>query len=255
MVIGMTALKTNGEEIMNTVKKVFLTLCVLTVIMTGAPLQAATPEESFRKSYPNIRLESITPTEIPGLYEVVAGSGIFYYAPGPEYMIVGAIMNREMQNLTQARNNELQGKKFKDLPLEKAVKIGSGPHTVIEITDPDCPFCRKASDFFTTRSDMTRYVFFYPISELHPKAEAKVRYILGAKDQAKAYEEAMTGKLDDMKFTPCDDAAVAELFKTHKETGEKVGVVSIGTPIFLIDGQLVKGANIPQIEKILGAKK
>jgi len=35
----------------------------------------------------------------------------------------------------------------------------------------------------------------------------------------------------------------------------KVGVVSIGTPIFLIDGQLVKGANIPQIEKILGAKK
>jgi thiol:disulfide interchange protein DsbC len=135
------------------------------------------------------------------------------------------------------------------------VKIGSGPHTVIEITDPDCPFCRKASDFFATRSDMTRYVFFYPIPELHPKAEAKVRYILGAKDQAKAYEEAMTGKLDDMKFTPSDDAATVELFKIHKETGVKVGGASIGTPLFLIDGQVVKGANIPQIEKILGAKK
>jgi NADH:ubiquinone oxidoreductase subunit H len=36
MVIGMTAPKINGEEIMNTGQKVFLTLCVLTVIMTGA---------------------------------------------------------------------------------------------------------------------------------------------------------------------------------------------------------------------------
>ena len=91
--------------------------------------------------------------------------------------------------------------------------------------------------------------------QLHPKAEAKVRYVLCAKDQAKAYEEAMTGKLDDMKFTPCEDAAAAELFKTHKETGEKVGGRSIGTPLFMIDGQVVKGANIPQMEKILGAKK
>jgi thiol:disulfide interchange protein DsbC len=238
---------------MNTAKKAFLTLCVLMVIVTGAPLQAATPEESFRKSFPDIPLESIAPTDIPGLYESVAGGRILYYAPGPEYLIVGEILTREKKNLTQARSNELQGKKFKDLPLDKAVKIGSGPHTVIEITDPDCPFCRKASEYFAKRNDVTRYVFFYPISALHPNAEAKVRYILCAKDRAKAYEEAMTGKLDDMKFTSCDDAAAAELFKTHKETGEKVGGARIGTPLFMIDGQVVNGANIPQIEKILGA--
>ncbi|MHB9096546.1 MAG: DsbA family protein, partial [Syntrophales bacterium] len=72
---------------------------------------------------------------------------------------------------------------------------------------------------------------------------------------AKAYEEAMTGKLDEMKFTPCDDAAAAELFKAHKEIGDKIGMQGLGTPMFLIDGQFVRGANIPQIEKILGAKK
>jgi thiol:disulfide interchange protein DsbC len=241
---------------MNTAKKAFLTLCTITVIMTGAPLQAATPEESFRKSFPDIPLESITPADIPGLYEIVAGGRVAYYAPGPEYLIIGEIVTKEKKNLTQARNNELQGNKFKDLPLEKAVKIGSGPHTVIEITDPDCPFCRTASDYFAKRNDVTRHVFFYPLSGLHPNAEAKVRYILCAKDRAKAYEEAMTGKLDDMKFTPCDAAAAAaELFKTHKEIGDKIGVGSIGTPLFMIDGQVVNGANIPQIEKILGAKK
>ena len=238
---------------MNIVKKVFLTLGVLMVIVTGTPLQAATPEESFRKSYPDIPIESVTPTAIPGLYEIVSGGRIAYYAPGPEYLIIGEIVTKEKKNLTQERSSELQGKKFKDLPLEKAVKIGSGPHTVIEITDPDCPFCRKASDYFAKRNDVTRYVFFYPIAGLHPNAEAKVRYVLCAKDQGKAYEEAMTGKLDEMKFAPCDDAVAAELFKIHKEIGEKAGGASIGTPLFMIDGQVVNGANIPQIEKILGA--
>ena len=77
---------------MNKIKTVFLTLCVLTVIMTGTPLQAAAPEESFRKSFPDIPLESITPTDIPGIYEVVAGGRIIYYAPGPEYLIAGEIL-------------------------------------------------------------------------------------------------------------------------------------------------------------------
>ena len=240
---------------MNRPKNVFLTLCILTVIATCTPLQAAAPEESFRKSFPDVPLETITPTDIPGIYEIIAGGRILYYAPGPEYLIVGELLTREKKNLTQARTDELLAKKFKDLPLEKAIKIGSGPHTVIEVTDPDCPFCRKASSFFATRKDVTRYVFFYPIPQLHPKAEAKVRYVLCAPDKVKAYEEAMTGKLDDMKFKPCDDAAVAELFKIHKESGEKAGGGVIGTPLFLVDGQVVKGANIPQIEKILGAKK
>ena len=98
---------------------------------------------------------------------------------------------------------------------------------------------------------MTRHVFFFPLS-IHPNAEAKIRYIFCAADRALAYEEAMTGKLDDMKFKPCDDAAVAALVQAHKEIGARIGVT--GTPLFLIDGQVVSGADIPQMEKILGSK-
>ena len=105
---------------------------------------------------------------------------------------------------------------------------------MIEITDPDCSFCRKASEYFKTRKDVTRYVFLYPLS-IHATAEAKIRYIFCAKDRVKAYEEAMTGKLDDMKFKPCDDAAVTQLAKTHKEICERLGISEMGTPFFLID--------------------
>jgi thiol:disulfide interchange protein DsbC len=125
---------------------------------------------------------------------------------------------------------------------------------VIEITDPDCDFCRKASEYFTKRKDVTRHVFLYALP-MHTNAEAKIRYIFCAKDRAKAYEEAMTGKLDDMKFKPCDDVAAAELVKAHKEIGDKAGVQGFGTPMFLINGQAVRGFNMPLIEKILSDKK
>jgi thiol:disulfide interchange protein DsbC len=253
--IAMIHKERNGEQIMNFRQKAFFAFCILMAIMTGVPLQAATPEESFRKSYPNYPLESITPTAVPGVYEIIVHGRIAYYAPGPEYIFTGAIITADGKNLTEERNKEILEKKFKDLPLEKALKIGGGPHTVIEITDPDCPFCRKAATFFAERKDVTRYIFFYPLPSLHPNAEAKVRQIFCAEDRARAYEEALTGKLDDMKFTPCKNDEVDNLLKVHKEIGDRIGVGGVGTPLFLIDGQIVRGANMPLMEQILGAKK
>jgi len=240
---------------MNIRLKAFLTLCVLMVIITGTPLQAASPEESFRKSFPKYTLDSITPTAVPGVYEIVVSGKIGYYAPGPEYIFTGSIITPDGKNLTQERTIEIQRGKFKNIPLKKALKIGSGPHTVIEITDPDCSFCRTASEFFSKRNDVTRHIFFYPLPSIHPNAEAKVLYVFCAKDRALAYEEAMTGKLDDMKFTPCKNDEADKLLKAHKEIGDRIGVAGIGTPLFLIDGQIVNGANIPLMEKILGDKK
>lgn len=234
-----------------TLRKTVALLGITLIVMTGTSLGAATPEESFRKNFPHIRLDGITPTAVNGLYEIVSDGRVAYYAPGPEYLITGSLFTKEGRNLTEERAGEIMEQKLKAAPLEKALKIGSGPHTVIEITDPDCSYCRKASAFLSARSDVTRHVFFFPLS-IHPNAEAKIRYIFCAADRARAYEEAMAGKLDDMKFKPCEDAAVAELIKTHKEIGTRIGVT--GTPLFLIDGKIVRGADIPEMEKILNRK-
>ena len=234
-----------------TQRKTVALLVIILVVMTGTAFGAATPSESFRKNFPNIRLDSIAPTAITGLYEIVSEGRVLYYAPGPEYLVAGQLITKEMRNLTEERAEEIIGQKLKATPLEKALKIGSGPHTVIEITDPDCTFCRKASAFLSSRNDVTRHIFFYPLS-IHPNAEAKVRQIFCATDRARAYEEAMAGKLDDMKFKPCEDAAVTALVQAHKEICTRIGVT--GTPLFLIDGQVIGGADIPRMEKILGGK-
>jgi len=59
--------------------------------------------------------------------------------PDTEYLIFGEIVTREGRNLTQERNAELMAKRMQTVPLERALKIGSGAHTVIEITDPIAP--------------------------------------------------------------------------------------------------------------------
>jgi thiol:disulfide interchange protein DsbC len=227
-------------------------LCVLLIIISAPIVRAATTEESFRKSFPNHRADSIRPAGVNGLFEVVSGNRVLYYAPGPEYLIYGPIVTREGKNLTEERSLEIMEGNLKGVPLEKAVRIGSGPRQIIEITDPDCSYCRRASAFLAGRNDVTRHIFFFPLP-IHPNAEAKARLILCAEDRAKVYEEAMTGKLDDMKFTPCKTAAVEEILKAHKEIIERIGVT--GTPLFLIDGQVVFGADIPRMEKLLGGKK
>jgi thiol:disulfide interchange protein DsbC len=234
--------------------KLYLVTCVVLAMSTASYLQAATPEESFRKSYPNVALDSFTPTAIPGLYEVVSSFRIGYYNPQTEYLLFGDLVTRDGRNLTDARTNEILAKKFEGFPLDKAIKIGSGPHRVIEITDPDCPYCRKASEYLATRKDVTRYVFFYALS-IHPKAEPKVRYAFCAADRAQAAEEAMAGKLDEMKFTTCQTPEVDELMKLHREIGDRIWITQMGTPLFLIDGKVVRGANVPLMEQILGAKQ
>jgi len=48
-----------------TLRKTAAVLGITLVVMTGTSLGAATPEETFRKNFPNIRLDGITPTPRP----------------------------------------------------------------------------------------------------------------------------------------------------------------------------------------------
>ena len=108
-----------------------------------------------------------------------------------------------------------------NLDIGKSITIGSGPKTVIEFTDPDCPFCRKASKYFEGRSDVTRHVFFYPLPR-HPKAKEKAQYILSQMDRATAYREVMSGKMDTVQkiegITPKGDKITGRTVRNRTET-------------------------------------
>jgi len=230
----------------------FLVLAGMHLTAEAASL-AAKPEAAFGKAFPQLKVDSITVSQVTGLYEVISGPNIFYYVPEKELLIVGDIYTKEGKNLTGEKKQELKAKnqaqtlkKLKDLPLEKAVKIGSGPKKVIEFTDPDCPYCRKASEALKKRTDITRYVYLTPMA--HPNAINKVHYVLAAKDQEKAYHEMMEGK-------PLPASAVEYSKEIKALAAEQMTLarsLSIdGTPTFFINDQMVVGADMERIDSLL----
>lgn len=134
------------------------------------------------------------------------------------------------------------------LDLEKAVKIGTGKTMVIEFTDPDCPFCRKAEAWFQGKSaQVTRYVFFVPLAS-HPESKPKVQYILSAKDKARAYQEVMAGIFDNSKLSQITPQGI-RLQKEHQEIAKANKMTS--TPTFMIYGRIVEGFDPKKLEPLL----
>jgi thiol:disulfide interchange protein DsbC len=206
-------------------------------------------EETFKAAFPRVPFDTIKPTDIKGVYEVSKGSELVYFVADPGYLFIGDIVSKEGKSLTEERKGALSAEKAKDLPLDKAIKIGSGKNTIVEFTDPDCPYCRKASEYLEPKTDVTRYIFFFPLP-MHPDAENKVKYIFCAEDKAKAYADAMKGKFDDQKYEKCEKPDAVALLNLHKEIGAKMGVN--GTPFFIVNGKkAVTGANTPEIEAAL----
>jgi thiol:disulfide interchange protein DsbC len=204
------------------------------------------PDVALRKAFPQLPFESVEQTDIKGLYEVVSGQNIFYYYPEKDYLFVGEIYAPPGRSITAEKKGEIAAKLMENLPLDKAVKIGNGKTVVIEFTDPDCPYCRKAYEFFKNRSGITRYTFITPMA--HPAAITKVYYILNAGDKEKAFREMFEGKNAVEPATGYGEA-VKKLAQEHLNLARSVGVT--GTPTYFINGKLVVGADFQQIERLL----
>lgn len=240
-------------------KKTILSIISLVVLFycVGVARAGTEIEQILRSNFPDFPFDSVAPSPVKGLYEVVVGKRICYFAPREGILLImGQMLDKSKRNLTADRMQEITAKvnedmarKANDLPLDRAVKTGNGKHVVIEFTDPDCPYCRKAADFFESRTDITKYTFFLPLP-MHPDAKNKVRYILCQKESGKALEEVMKGKIDGGKYETCTNSEVEDLITLHESSVTKLGVS--GTPFFVVDGKPVSGVDIPRLEKLLG---
>ncbi len=135
--------------------------------------------------------------------------------------------------------------------LSRAIEIGSGSKVVLEFTDPDCPFCRKASSYFDQRTDVKRYVFFYPLAR-HPRAREKARFVLSMPDRSRAYHDVMSGRMDaapPLASTPAGVRMLDEQLEVAKKN--KVSA----TPTFMINGRIIEGFDLKMIEEALGPRR
>ena len=234
-----------------------LAIGVFTIVSMAVNIQAKEQENVKQaitvkiKEIASINVEAVEKTPIEGIYEIVANKGsiVFYYAPKSELIIFGEIYDKNKKSLTQEKRDQLQAKKITDIPLDKAIKIGTGKNKVIEFTDPDCPYCRQAAEYFKNKN-VTKYVYLIPIAQLHPKAEEKAKYILAAEDKVKAYYEVMSGAKDKDDLSGQKISKdVNDMYQAQQSIGNKIGIT--GTPAFWINGKYVPGANIKMFDTLL----
>ncbi|MBE0596012.1 MAG: DsbC family protein [Desulfuromonadales bacterium] len=229
----------------------FIAGCAQAQETSKGSVEGAKAQQLFSSDFPDVPIRSFAPAPLAGWYEVVVDNErIVYFNPEERVAMFGDLFRGQRNNLTQSRRAEMAAELLAKLPREAAVKIGNGPKVVYEVTDPDCSYCRRGSSYLDQRSDLTRYIFFYPLPS-HPQAPAKVRFILAAADQQQAYHEVMKGVYDtDKGGKPVPEVTDNTKLEVHVEVAKRLGVR--GTPAYWINGQAISGANIPALEQLLG---
>lgn len=230
--------------------RIYVIVALVLSLAVSACAAPRTNEDILAKlklDYPKMTVQQITPSPLNGLYELVmTNQDIIYYEPESGIVVSGELWTPDARNLTRESKSRLMSAKVDMFPLEKAIKIGNGPRIVIEVTDPDCPFCRKGSEFFDEREDVTRYIFLYPLTKLHPKAEAKARYILSDDDPEIAYAEVFSGLYDKAPLPKFEDNGLLDL---HVAIAKQAGIT--GTPQYWVDGKHVSGFSQKTFEQLL----
>ena len=154
---------------------------------------AAAIKDTLEKNYTQLigPVDQVNKSPIPGLYEVVTGDHIFYTDKTAQYLIDGSMFDMKgRQNLTEARARHLFAVDFSKLPLDLAVKKvkGNGSRKMAYFTDPNCGYCKKLENELQNVTDVTLYLFLYPIFE---GSAEKVQNIWCSSDKVKTWDNLM----------------------------------------------------------------
>ena len=211
--------------------------------------QEAAIRKNLAERLPNLpKIDEVSKTPMNGLFEIrVNDNDIFYTDAEGNFLIQGNLIDtRSKRNLTEDRTEKLNAVAFDSLPLKDAFVVvrGNGKRKMAVFEDPNCGYCKRFERDLQKVSDVTVYMFLYPI--LSPDSTDKSKNIWCAKDKAKTWQDVMVRDMPVPKAT-CDTAAIdrnLDFGRKHKITG---------TPtLFFADGSRVPGAiNTQQIEKFL----
>jgi len=216
---------------------------------SAASNAAAMIKKTIEMRFPGTKVQDVQPSPMAGIYEVYVDGKFIYTDASANFILTGSMIDTQTrQDLTEGRTADRGAIDFRTLPLDRAIKVvkGNGSRAFAVFSDPDCPYCLQLEKSLVAVSDVTMYVFLYPIASLHPQATSKAHAIWCAKDRAQAWTEWMQArKLPPAGFCKADP--VDELQKL----GQKLNIY--GTPtLFFANGRRVSGAlSTAQLEQDL----
>lgn len=221
----------------------FVPAVVLAMALPFAVVASDNDDEKaawIAEQFPELQPDSVRPSPIPGIYEILIGERVAYVTEDARYMLQGDIYDLETEeNLTEQRRADARLDAISVVGETSMIVFepeGQTEHTITVFTDIDCGYCRKLHREIADYNDKgfrVRYMFF-PRSGPNTESWAKADSVWCADDRNDALTRAKRGETidsEDCGTTPVDQ---------HYRLGASFGIR--GTPAIVTDnGVLVPG--------------
>ena len=211
--------------------------------MSASCLAADNAEQKVRdalKAYnPTAQVDRVSPSPLPGYYEVQSGAAIVYVSADGKYMMAGDLYELgTRKDLTEARRTAIHKAVLDSVADDKHIVFAAKDqaHVVNVFTDIDCGYCRKLHSQIAdyNKAGITVKYLFFPRAGLSSDSYKKAVSVWCSTNRNQALTEAKGGKDPDLDKT-CSNPVSEEY-----ELGMKLGVS--GTPaIFAEDGSQIGG--------------
>ena len=206
-------------------------LSLFCLILPTANADENAIRQAMAKSMPSVKIDSVKPSEVKGLYEVTVGANIFYVSDDGKYLLQGRLV--DVAARTDLTEQKLSGKR-----IQAIEKIGQNnmivfkpkisKYTVTVFTDIDCGYCRKLHseiDQYLAQGITIQYLFF-PRAGKNSDSYNKAVSVWCADDR----NAALTAAKKDQKVPAktCDNPV-----DEHMQLGEDFDVK--GTPMIVTE--------------------
>ncbi|WP_436785109.1 disulfide isomerase DsbC N-terminal domain-containing protein [Stutzerimonas frequens] len=206
---------------------------------------AADPDQAIRqalqKIQPDMSIEAVAESPMPGVYQVqLEGGRQLYASPDGQFVLQGYLyqfQNGQAVNLTELAQSKSVAKQINSIPQSEMVVFSpKEPKTHITVfTDTDCGYCQKLHSEVPQLNRLgveVRYVAF-PRQGMGSHGANTLTSVWCAKDRQDAMNKAKAR--EELPAASCE-TPIAKQY----QLGQMIGVQ--GTPaIILANGQMIPG--------------
>ncbi len=230
-----------------------LALCVGLIVVFQAWADENIVRRNFQSRFPEMKIESVSRTPFPGLYEVVFDGQVVYTDEKLAYLMSGNLFDLrtpQERNLTRERRDQIATGSLAGAQGNAIKRVrGNGKRIIYTFEDPNCGYCKELQKELIKMTDVTVYTFLLPI--LSPDSVEKSKAVWCARDRARTWDDLMN-----KSALPANAAKnCATPLEENAALAKRFGVR--GTPaIYLANGQQI-GGYLPadKIEQALAAVK
>jgi len=230
-------------------------VCILLLGLAGATVSMTLPAQTPAATDPRVELarkipgakpEELSPSPIPGVYELARGTDIAYVSSDGKYVIAGDLYDlAKNDNLTENRRRAARLKLLAKVPDSETVQFSpkNPKYTITVFTDVDCSYCRKLHSEIAEYNRLgirVRYLF-YPRSGPDTESWYKAETVWCSPNRNEALTRAKRG--ESLKLVKnCPGSPVDSQFALGHELALQ------GTPaIILSDGEMLPGYVPPAV--------